>query len=146
MDAQGVEIVRGRVGAIQLHGIALAGKDVAIPGVCRKTGEDILRVAIMPETRHRHGKLRESALLGFRLENYELVWFLERQSFEKEVVDQTKDGGVHPDPEGEGEDREESERGRFEQLSESEAEIDHDDFRFWIFDFRLREFIQREEQ
>src|SRR3954463_2185098 len=79
----------------------------------------------MPVTRDRHWKVGEPSLFRFGLEDHKLVRFLERETFEEEVVDQTEDGGVHPDAERKGKHGEESERGRLEELADGEAEIDH---------------------
>src|SRR4051794_3961374 len=93
----------------------------------------------MPVARHRHGQLRKSTLFRLSLENQELFRFLERKTFEKKVVDQTEDSGVHPDAERQGEDGEKGERRRLEELADGEAEIDHGsgNFRIAIFNFRL---------
>ena len=90
-----------------------------------KLREDRLAVAEMPVARDRHRQLFEVSLLGFGLENDEAVRFGERQAAQEEIVDQTEDGGVHPDAEREGEHGEQGEAGRLEELAEGEAEIDH---------------------
>src|SRR2546421_6026465 len=146
MDAERVEIVRGRIAAKQLHGIAQACQDVARSVVGRETREDGLGIAEMPEARDAHGQLREISLFRFGLENHEPVWLLEREAFQEKVVDQAEDGSVHPDAEREGEHGEQGERRRFEELAESEAEIDHGNFRISVFDFRLEKIIRREER
>src|SRR2546423_9657839 len=143
MDAESVEIVRGRMGAKQLHRIAYAREDVARSRVRGETREDGLAIAKVPEARDAHRQLREISLFRFGLENNEPIRVLEWKPFQEEVVDQTEDRSVHPDAEREGQYGERGERGRFKELAESEAEVDHGDFRFWIFDFRLREFIPR---
>jgi hypothetical protein len=142
MNAEGVEIVRGCISATQLHRIALSGEDVTHAGVRGEAREDRLAVAIMPEPRNRHRELLEVPLLRLGLENDELVRFLERQPFQKEVVDQTEDGSVHSNAEREREYGKESECGRFQKLADGKAEIGHGNFRFWIFDFRLGKFIR----
>ena len=51
--------------------------------------------------------------------------FGERQTAQKQVVDQTEDRGVHSDADREREDRESGERRRLEELANGEAEIVH---------------------
>src|SRR3954470_10189950 len=70
-DPEGVEIVRGRVAAVELDRIALAGQDVTHPRVCGEAGEHRLAVAIMPVARDRHRELLKISLLRFGLENDE---------------------------------------------------------------------------
>src|SRR4051794_14327772 len=79
----------------------------------------------MPVTRNGHRELGEPALLRLGLENHELVRFLKWQALQEQVVDETEDGGVHPDAEREGQHGQKRERGRLEELADGEAEIDH---------------------
>jgi hypothetical protein len=51
--------------------------------------------------------------------------FPKRQSAQEEVVDQTKDRGVQPDPERERDHRQEREPRRFAKLPQSETKISH---------------------
>ena len=135
LDAERLEIIRGRVRAVELHRIAEAGEDVTHPGVGGEAGEDGLAVAKMPVARDRHRELLEVSLLRFGLENDESVRFLERQAAQKQIVDQTEDGGVHPDAERERDHGEKGERGRLEELAKSEAEIDHGNSKLRLLDF-----------
>jgi len=50
---------------------------------------------------------------------------LEGQSAQEQIIDQTEDGGVQPDPERKREDGKQSKPGRLEQLTKSEANISH---------------------
>jgi hypothetical protein len=50
---------------------------------------------------------------------------LEGQAAQEQIIDQSKDGGVQPDPEREREHGEQSKPGRLEQLTKSEANISH---------------------
>jgi hypothetical protein len=52
-------------------------------------------------------------------------WLLEGQAAQEEIIDQTEDSGVQPDPERERQHGEQSEPGRLEQLTKSEANISH---------------------
>ena len=54
-----------------------------------------------------------------------LVWFLEGESAEEEIVNQTEDGGIQSYPDREREDGEESEPRGFEQLTKSKTNIAH---------------------
>ncbi len=47
----------------------------------------------------------------------------EGKAAQEEIVDQTKDRGVEPNPEGQREDGEKGEARRFEQLSQRKAKI-----------------------
>jgi hypothetical protein len=50
---------------------------------------------------------------------------LEGQSVQEQVIDQTEDRGVKPDPEGERDHCEQSEPRRLQQLAKSETKISH---------------------
>jgi len=56
-----------------------------------------------------------------RLENDEAIRILERQPFQKQVVDEAEDRRVHPDPKRERDHGKQGEGGRFEELAQSEA-------------------------
>jgi len=51
--------------------------------------------------------------------------FLERQPFEKQIVDQRKDRRVEADPEREGNDGDERERRRLPEFSKRETKVVH---------------------
>src|SRR5258707_13790702 len=51
--------------------------------------------------------------------------FLERESSEKQIVDQAEDRGVQTNPEREGNDGDGSERGRLSKFAKSKANIVH---------------------
>jgi len=52
-------------------------------------------------------------------------WLLEGQPAQEQIIDQTEDGSVQPDPERQRKHSEKSEPGRLEQLPKSEANISH---------------------
>ncbi len=80
----------------------------------------------MPEARDRHREVLEISLFRFRLDNDEPIRILESEAAEEEVVDQTEDGGVHPNPERERDNSEQSEAGRLEELANGETKIVHE--------------------
>ena len=51
--------------------------------------------------------------------------FLEGQAAQEQIIDQTEDGGVQPDPERERENGQKSKPRRLQQLTKSEANISH---------------------
>jgi hypothetical protein len=57
---------------------------------------------------------------------------LEGQSAQEQIIDQTEDGSVQPDPERKCEDGKESEPRRLEQLAKSEANISHHGVRKFV--------------
>jgi len=64
-------------------------------------------------------------LLEMREDVEQARWLLEGQAAQEQIIDQSKDGGVQPDPERQGNEREESEPRGFEQLPERETKISH---------------------
>src|SRR5215475_11274761 len=52
-------------------------------------------------------------------------WFFKRQGLQEQIVDQTENRGVQPDPDRERDDRQRRESGRFANLAQSEFEIVH---------------------
>jgi hypothetical protein len=59
-------------------------------------------------------------------------WLLEGQAAQEQIIDQSKDGGVQPDPERERKHGEQSKPGRLEQLTKSEANISHHGVRKFV--------------
>jgi len=57
---------------------------------------------------------------------------LEGQAAQEQIIDQSKDSGVQPDPEREREHGEQSKPGRLEQLTKSEANISHHGVRKFV--------------
>src|SRR5439155_13391929 len=90
----------------------------------RKPGENRLPIPIKHEPRRRHLELvRPVFPLGQNMQDP--LRFLERQPFEKQIVDQRKDRRVEADPEREGEHRDNRKSRRFTELAQSEAKIIH---------------------
>jgi len=78
----------------------------------------------MHETGGGKGEI-DRLLLEMRKDVEQARRLLEGQSAQEEIIDQSKDGGVQPDPEREREHGEQSEPRRLEQLTKSEANISH---------------------
>jgi len=78
----------------------------------------------MHETRGGEWEI-DRLLLETRENVQQARWLLEGQAAQEQIIDQSKDGGVQPDPEREREHGEQSEPRRLEQLSKSEAKISH---------------------
>src|SRR5207253_9064002 len=90
----------------------------------RKPGENRLTIPIKHESRRRHLELVRTVFpLGQNMQDP--LRFLERQPFEKQIVDQRKDRRVEADPEREGEHRDNRKSRRFTELAQSEAKIIH---------------------
>ncbi len=79
----------------------------------------------MHEARRGERVIERVATFRFREKMDNARRFLERKAAQKQIVDQTEDRGVQPDPERERNDREQSKPGRFEQLPKRETNIDH---------------------
>jgi len=71
-------------------------------------------------------------LLETREDVEQARWLLEGQAAKEQIIDQSKDGGVQPDPERQREDGKQSKPGRLEQLTKSEANISHHGVRKFV--------------
>jgi hypothetical protein len=71
-------------------------------------------------------------LLETREDVEQARWLLEGQAAQEQIIDQSKDGGVQPDPEREREYCENSKPGRLEQLAKSKANISHHGVRKFV--------------
>src|SRR5205814_1288373 len=90
----------------------------------RKPGENRLTIPIKHESRRRHLELVRTVFpLGQNMQDP--LRFLERQPFEKQIVNQRKDRRVESDPERKRDDSDESKRRRFAKFTESEAKVVH---------------------
>src|SRR5258707_3105193 len=78
----------------------------------------------MHETGGGKGEI-DRLLLEMRNNVQQARWLLEGQAAQEQIIDQSKDSGVQPDPEREREHGEQSEPRRLEQLTKSEANISH---------------------
>src|SRR4029077_18594577 len=123
-QAEHIEPVRCRLEDRTLKRIAKSGHGRGDTILTSKSVENGLPIAEMHETRR--GEWEIDRLLLETTENVEQArWLLEGQSAQEQVIDQSKDGGVQPDPERKCEYGKESEPRRLEQLTKSEANISH---------------------
>src|SRR6476660_6725048 len=123
-QAEHIEPIRCRLEDRNLKRIAKFGHGGGAAILTGKSVEDGLPIAEMHETRC--GEWEIDRLLLETRENVEQArWLLEGQAAEEQIIGQSKDGGVQPDPERQREDGKQSKPGRLEQLTKSEANISH---------------------
>src|SRR5437588_8022827 len=123
-QSEHIEPIRCRLEDRNLKRIAQFGHRGGDTILTSKSVEDGLSIAEMHETGG--GKREIDRLLLEMRENVQQARrLLEGQSAQEEIIDQTEDSGVQPDPEREREHGEASEPRRFEQLAKSEANISH---------------------
>src|SRR5262245_16616111 len=79
----------------------------------------------MPELRHRERHLFQIALFRVAINAHDTFGLGEWQTAQKEILDQTEDGSVHPDAECEREHPEKSKSGRFAELAKGESKVVH---------------------
>ena len=77
------------------------------------------------EPRRRDRELEQLALSRVGIHVHEALRVFERQTPQKEIVDQTEDGGVESDAKRQGDDRDKGKRRRFAQFTKSEASVVH---------------------
>src|SRR6476619_4269007 len=124
VQAEHIEPIRCRFEDRNLKRIAKSGHGGGDAILTSKSVEDGLPIAEMHET---GGGKREidRLLLEMREDVEQAHRLLEGQSAQEEIIDQTEDSGVQPDPERKREDGKQSKPGRLEQLTNSEANISH---------------------
>jgi hypothetical protein len=79
----------------------------------------------MLKTRCRNRQLEQVTLARIRIHVDQALGILERQAAQKEIVDQTEDGGVESDAESKRDDRDESERGRLPKFAKGKSNVVH---------------------
>src|SRR5213075_2282661 len=94
MHAQDIKIVRRHLPAEDLHRIAEPGERECGDVFRAEAVEDRLALAIMLKARHRDRELEQIALARVRIHVHESLRLLERQSAQKQVVDETENGSV----------------------------------------------------
>src|SRR5258707_3335599 len=114
-----IEIVGGQSVAKYLDRIAKSGQCERNEILRSETVKNRLTVAIKLVTRGRYSDIRQIARFVAVVEMNNARRFLERQPAQKQIVDQTKDRGVQPDPERQCDDRNRRERRRFAELAQS---------------------------
>src|SRR5437016_3077319 len=87
-----------------------------------KSVENGLPIAEMHETRCGEREI-DRLFLETREDVQQARWLLEGQAAQEQIIDQSKDGSVQPNPQRQRNQRKESEPGRLEQLANSEANI-----------------------
>ncbi len=116
-----IEIVCRHDRAVQLHGIAHAGKNETDAAIRRDAGENSLAIAIMREARHRERHLRHLALLCFAVNADDSILFLKRKTAQKKIFDQSENRAVSSDAECERENGDQAKTRRLNQNAESIA-------------------------
>src|ERR1700757_2857565 len=84
-----------------------------------KSIKHCLAVAIMLKTRRGDRELEQFTLARIGIHVHQALGLLERQTAQKEIVDQAENGSVQTNPEREREDGDEGERRRLLKLSKS---------------------------
>ena len=107
-----IEIIRGGLENRDLKWIAQSGHCRRQPIFGREPVENLLPIPEMIKPRRRQRKIHR-LLLEMREHLDHPRRFLERQPFQKQVVDQRKDRRVEPDPERESNHRQEGKSRRF---------------------------------
>src|SRR5436190_15475910 len=121
-QAEHIEPIRCRLEDRNLKRIAKSGHRGGDTVLTSKSVEDDLPIAEMHETGCGEWEI-DRLLLEMREDVQQAGWLLEGQPAQEQIIDQTKDGGVQPDPERECEHSQKSKPGRLEQLAKSEANI-----------------------
>jgi len=93
-DAEHIEIVRRHLPAEDLHRIAEPGEPECGDVFRAEAVEDRLTIAIMLKARHGDRELEQVAFARVRIHVHESLRLLERQSAQKQVVDETENGSV----------------------------------------------------
>ena len=81
----------------------------------------------MPEPRYGKWQLLKIPFLRFAGNPHQACGILERQSAQEQIVNQSEDGGVHPDRHRKSKDGKCGEPRRFAELSESKTNVVHKD-------------------
>src|SRR5205823_6006734 len=126
-NAKEVEIIRRYIEAVNLNGIAESGENKPGAGVGSDARKNGLTIAIMPEPRYGKWQLLKIPFLRFAGNPHQACGILERQSAQEQIVNQSEDGGVHPDRHRKSKDGKCGEPRRFAELSESKTNVVHKD-------------------
>src|SRR6476660_9643982 len=114
-QAEHIKPIRCRLEDRNLKRIAKSGHGGGAAILTSKSVENGLPIAEMHETGG--GKREIDRLLFETAEDVEQArWLLEGQAAQEQIIDQSKDSGVQPDPERESENGEQSKPGHLEQL------------------------------
>src|SRR5262245_38049232 len=91
-------------------------------GVCQKTGEDLVLIAVIDEVQMRGRKI--ARILGVcSEERHQTARLFDRQRLQQRGVDDAEDSGVGADAERQGERRNKGKSRTLEQYPESEANV-----------------------
>src|SRR4026208_2132871 len=123
-QAEHIEPIRCRLEDRNLKRIAKSAHRGGDTILTSKSVENGLPIAEMHETRCGQWEI-DRVLLETGKDVEQPRWLLEGQAAQEQIIDQSKDGGVQPDPERERKHGEQSKPGRLEQLTKSEANISH---------------------
>jgi len=95
---ENIEIVRGHFSAEKLNRIAETGQSERNVVFAGESVENRLAITIKLKARDRYSELQQFALPGIRIHVQHPSRFLERQTPQKKIADQTEDRGVQSNP------------------------------------------------
>ena len=117
LDAEDIEVVRRHFAAEKLNGIAHSGQSERDDVFAGEPVENLLGRAEMLKARHRDREFQQIALPRIRVHVHDAFRLFEWKAAQKQIVDQTEDGSVQPNPERERDYSEKSKSGRFAKLA-----------------------------
>src|SRR5205807_121185 len=125
MNAKNIEIVCGQSAPKNLNRITEPGQSEGKEILTRNRFEQSLALAIVHVSRRRDADLDQLARFVAAEEMNHTRRFLEWETPQEQIVDQTEDGRVQANPKRKREHRDEGERGRLSKFAKSESNIVH---------------------